>query len=139
MGYFILVVVIAFALVAIFITIYTRRVVDSALTDPFRAAESITNGNFPKKWYMQINRRLALKRVIPALTPEASGTEQALQKIDRLIRFFVKSPFFENAEARELLLTQLKETRQRWAKMTWEEIGKEYRSGAYSTVEDKPI
>lgn len=139
MGPFLLVFVIAFVLVTIFIVVYTRRVADSALTDQFRAAESITNGNFPKKWYMQINRRLVLKRVIPALTPETSGTEQALQKIDRLIRFFEKSLFFENAAVRELLLTQLKETRQRWSKMTWEEIGKEYGSGAYSTVEDKPV
>lgn len=44
--------------------------------------------------------------------------------IDRLIQFFEKSPFFENAEARELLLRQLKETRQRWSTMTWEEIEK---------------
>jgi hypothetical protein len=126
MGPFLLVFVIAFVLVIIFIAVYTRRVADLALTDQFRAAESITNGNFPKKWYMQINRCLALKRVIPALTPEASGTGQALQKIDRLIRFFEKSPFLENAEARELLLNQLKETRQRWSKMTWEEIEKEW-------------
>jgi len=117
---------VAFAIIAGLLAVYMRRVADIALTDQFRAAESITNGNFPKKWDMQINRRLALKRVIPALTAEASGTEQALQKIDRLIRFFEKSPFFENAEARELLLTQLKETRQRWAKMTWEEIEKEW-------------
>ena len=108
-----------------FIAVYIRRVADLALTDQFRAAESITNGSFPKKWHRQINHCLTLKHVIPGLAPEASGTGQALQKLDRLIRFFEKSPFYENAEARELLLTQLKETRQRWAKMTWEEIGKE--------------
>ena len=125
MGPFLLVFVIAFVLVIIFIVVYTRRVADLALTDLFLAAESITNGNFPKKWHRQINRSLRLKRVIPALTPEPSGTGQALQKIDRLIRFFEKSPFFENAEARELLLTQLKENRQRWANMTWEEISRE--------------
>jgi transcription termination factor Rho len=117
---------VAFAIIAGLLAVYMRRVADIALTDQFRAAESITNGNFPKKWDMQINRRLALKRVIPALTAEASGTEQALQKIDRLIRFFEKSPFFENAETRELLITHLMETRQRWAKMTWEEIEKEW-------------
>jgi glutamine synthetase adenylyltransferase len=139
MGPFLLVLVIAFALITIFIAAYTRRVADAALTDPFRAAESITNGKFPEKWVAQINRRLALKRLMPALMPEVSGTGQALQKIDRLIRFFEKSPFFENKEARELLLSRLKETRQRWEQMTWEEIGEENRSGANSTADDKPV
>jgi hypothetical protein len=139
MGAFLLVVVIAFAMVIIFIITYTRYVADAALTDPFRAAESITNGNFPEKWYTQISQCLALKRLLPVISPEASETEQALQKIDKLIRFFEKSPFYENAVARELLLTRLKETRQHWVQMTWEEIRKEYRSRTYSTVEDKPV
>jgi hypothetical protein len=131
--------VIAFALVATFIIIYLRRVADLAITDQFRAAESITNGRFPKKWYPEINRRLVLKRVLPSFLFEASGTEQALQKIDRLIRFFEKSPFFESAEARELLLTQLEETRQCWANSTWEETGKEFGPEAYPTVENKSL
>lgn len=120
MGFLLLVLVVTFALIITFIMIYTRRVVDAVLTDPFRAAESITDGKFPEKWVMQINRRL-----VPGLQPKTSGTELALQKIDKLIRFFEKSPFYENAEARELLLTQLKETRQRWVQMTWEEIRKD--------------
>ena len=124
MGIVLLAAAIAFALVIIFIVTYMRRVADYAITDQFRAAESITNGRFPKKWAMQIDRRLAFMTIIPGKTPRASGTEQALQKLERLIRFFEKSPFFENAQARELLLTQLKETRQRWAEMTWEEIEK---------------
>jgi len=126
MGSYLLIVVIAFALVVFFIMVYTRRVADSALTDQFRAAESITNGGFPEKWLRQINRQLAIQRLLPILKPEASGTGQSLSKIDRLIRFFEKSPFFENAEARQLLLAQLKEVRQRWENMTWEEIEKEY-------------
>lgn len=124
MGSFLLFFVIAFALVTTFIIFYTRWVADSALTDQFRAAESITNGAFPEKWSKQINQRLAYKHLFPALQPETSGTRQALQKIDRLIRFFERSPFFENAEAREQLLAQLKEVRQRWEDMTWEEIEK---------------
>lgn len=122
MSFFLVALFILFCLVLLLVTGYTRLIVNSALTDPFRAAESISNGKFPEKWGTQINRQLALKRLIPVLPTHVSGTRQALRKLDRLIRFFDKSSFFENAEARELLLTQLKETRQRWAVMTWEEI-----------------
>jgi len=125
MIFFLIVFVIVFAVVVFLIAIYTRQVADMALTGQFRAAENITNGHFPQKWAVQINRRLALQRMIPVITPEVSGIELALQKLDRLVRFFEKSPFFENAQARELLLSQLKETRQRWSTMTWEEIEKE--------------
>jgi hypothetical protein len=133
MGSFLLVLVVSFALIITCIAIYTRRVVDAALTDPFRAAESITNRRFPQKWAVQIKRRLMLKRMIPLLFSNATGTIYALQKMDRLIRFFEKSPFFETPEARELLLTQLKEIRQHWAKLTWEEIGNEYTNGQFSS------
>ena len=124
MGFYLLIVVIAFALVVFSITVYTRRVADSALTDQFRAAESITNGCFPEKWLKQINRRQAIQRLFPFQKSETSETGQALRKIDRLIQFFEKSPFFENVEARDLLLSRLKETRQCWSTMTWEEIEK---------------
>jgi len=126
MGSFLLYFVIVFALVTTIIIFYTRWVADSALTDQFRAAESITNGAFPEKWSKQINQRLAYEHLLPALQLETSGTKQALQKIDKLIRFFEKNSFFENAEARELLLAQLKDVRQRWENMTWEEIETEY-------------
>ena len=129
MGFYLLILVIAFALVVFSITVYTRRVADSALTDQFRAAESITNGRFPEKWLKQINRRLAIQRLLPFQKFKASETGQSLRKINRLIQFFEKSPFFENAEARDLLLSQLKETRQRWSAMTWEQIESEYRNG----------
>jgi hypothetical protein len=135
MGFYLLVLVIAFALVIFSITVYTRRVADSALTDQFRAAESIAKGGFPEKWLRQINRQLAIQRWLPNLITEVSGTGQSLSKIDRLIRFFEKSPFFENGEARDLLLAQLKETRQRWSRMTWEEIENEYRNGQFSPEE----
>jgi hypothetical protein len=125
MGLDLLIIFIALVLVVLLIAIYTRSVADAALTDPFRAAESIANGKFPQKWSAQIERRLALKRQMPGLFPEVSGTSQALQKIDRLIRYFDKSPFFDTAEARELLLSMLKETRQRWSTMTWEDIKRE--------------
>lgn len=74
MAFYLLIVVIAFALVVFSITVYTRRVADSALTDQFRAAESITNGCFPEKWLKQINRQLAIQRLLPILKPEASQT-----------------------------------------------------------------
>ena len=40
---FLTVFVVVFAIVVFFIAIYTRHVADMALTDPFLAAESITN------------------------------------------------------------------------------------------------
>lgn len=117
---------IAFALVAMIIIAFTRRVADVTLTDQFRAAESISNGRFPEKWFIQINQFLALRRMIPVQRSGSPGTKKAVEKIDRLIRFFEKSPFFETEEARELLLKRLKDTRQHWLNMTWDEIEKEY-------------
>ena len=130
---------IAFALVATFIAFYIRRVADLAITDQFRAAESIANGKFPEKWYVQINRRLERNRVLPSFIPATTGIKQALQNIDQLTRFFEKSPFFENAQVRDLLLSQLRETRQGWVNMTWEEISNGYRGISRSIDEETTI
>lgn len=133
MASFLLILLIAFILIVMWIAIYMQRVASSALTDQFRAAESISNGSFPDKWFKEINRRQSLKRLLPRFQPEDSAKRQALQKIDKLIRYFEKSPFFENAAARDLLLLQLKETRQHWINLTWDEIEKEYIS--FSQIE----
>jgi hypothetical protein len=117
------------AVVAIIIglvSLYTRRVADVALTDPFRAAETIVNGRIPDRWVLQINRRLALPRV---LRGHVTGTELALAKIDKLVRFYANSPFFENDRARELLLAQLQDTRARWAGSTWDDVVAQYGGG----------
>jgi hypothetical protein len=112
-----------FAITVGFLIVYTRRVADVALTGQFRAGETIVNGRIPDRWVAQINRRLTSLRFLRRV---ASGTELALDKIDKLYRFYEKSPFFENERTRDLLLEQLRETRERWAKMTWEELVSEY-------------
>lgn len=117
---------VAFAIIARLLTVYMRWVADGALTDQFRAAETIVNGRIPDQWVVQINRRIAWRRRMRLLRRDVSGTELALAKIDKLYRFYENSPFFENEEARELLLIQLRETRERWAKITWEELVAEY-------------
>jgi hypothetical protein len=120
-----------FAIIVGFLVAYTRRVANVALTDQFRAGETIVDGRIPDQWVVQINRRLAFPRV---LHRDISGTELALDKIDKLYRFYEKSPFFENEKARELLLEQLQETRERWAKMTWEELVSECNTAFDRTV-----
>ena len=120
----------AFALIARLLAAYMRRVADLTLTDQFRAAETIVNGRVPDKWVVQINRRLAIGDKMSLFRRDVSGTELALAKIDKLYRFYENNPFFETAEARELLLTELRETRGRWAKMTWEELVSEHNGGA---------
>jgi len=112
----------AFAVVTLLLTLYVRRVADVALTDQFRAGEAIANGRVPDKWVLQIKRRIAWRSRLPIFRRDVSGTELALAKIDKLYRFYENSPFYETAEAREMLLTQLRETRERWAIMVWEEL-----------------
>ena len=112
----------AFAVIVGFVTVYARRVADVALTDQFRAAETIVDGHIPDQWVAQINRRIAWEGGLPLFRRDVSGTELLLSKIDKLVRFYESSPFYENAETRELLLAQLRETRERWAKMTWAEL-----------------
>ena len=119
-----------FAMIVGFLIVYVRRVADVALTDQFRAAETIVNGRVPDKWVLQINRRIAWESRLPLVRRDVSGTELALDKIDKLYRFYENSPFFENEKARELLLTQLRETRERWGKMTWAELVSEHNGGA---------
>ena len=84
-------------------------------------------GSSEPRWVVQINRRL----VAPGwLRHHAGGTELALAKIDKLVRFYENSPFYETTQARELLLTELQDTRERWAKMTWAELVSEHNGGA---------
>lgn len=109
----------AFAIIVGFIVVYMRRVADVVLTDQFRAAETIVDGRIPDQWAAQINRRLAAPRF---LRRGVTGTELALDKMDKLVLFYENSPFFENAETRELLLAQLRETREHWVKIGWDEI-----------------
>jgi hypothetical protein len=116
----------AFALIARLLAAYMRRVTDLTLTDQFRAAETIVNGRVPDHWVLQIKRRIAWESRLPFFRRDVSGTELLLAKIDKLYRFYENSPFYENAEARELLLTELRETRGRWAKMTWEGLISEH-------------
>jgi len=120
---------VAFAIIVGLLAVYTRRVAEVALTDQFRAGEAIVSGRIPDQWVVQINRRIAWRGVIRLLGRDVPGTGLALAKIDKLLRFYENSSFYENAEARELLLTELRETRGRWAKMTWEELVSEHNGG----------
>ena len=114
---------VAFAIIAGLLAVYMRRVADIALTDQFRAAETIVNGRIPEQWVAQINRRIARRGIMRLFLRDVTGIELALAKIDKLYRFYENSPFFEDAKARELLLSQLQETRKRWgAQVTWEEL-----------------
>ena len=122
----------ATAIIVALLAAYTRRVADLTLTDKFRAAEAIVDGRVPAQWVVQINRRMAWGGLMRLFGRDVSGTQLALAKIDRLVRFYENSPFYENAEARELLLTELRETRGRWARMTWEELVSEHNGGARS-------
>ena len=116
----------AFAAITVFLVAYTRRVANVALTDHFRAGEAIANGHIPNQWVVQIKRRLAWGQRLPFLKRDVSGTDLALEKMDTLYRFFEKSPFFENAAARRLLLGRLREMRERWERMAWHEVVSEY-------------
>jgi hypothetical protein len=109
-----------FAIIVAFLIMYMRRVTDMALTEQFRAAESIVSGHIPDQWIAQINRRIAIRRATRLFHHEVNGIELVLDKINNLYRFFENSPFIENEKTRQLLLEQLRETRERWAKMTWE-------------------
>jgi hypothetical protein len=119
---FALSVAVIIAVIVGFLTVYMRKVADVALTDQFRAAETIVAGHIPDRWIAQINRRIGNKWATRLTHHEVNGIELALDKIDKLYSFYENSPFFENAEARDLLLSQLQETRERWVKMTWDEL-----------------
>ena len=73
---------------------------------------------------MQIDRRLNRLRQPFWPAGKRSGTELALRKLDKLTRFFESSTFFENDDAKEMLLDQLETTHQRWERMPWEALRK---------------
>jgi hypothetical protein len=122
----VLLVVFGVAIVVGLVTVYTRQVATAALTDPFRAGEAIVEGRIPAKWVAQIERRQALRRVLRLFGRDVSAKELILAKFDKLYRFYENSPFFENDSVRELMLTELQETRARWARMTWESLMAEH-------------
>ena len=121
-GTFIIILIVAFVVVMRFLVTYLRQVTDRALTTHFRAAEAISDGSIPDHWVVQINRQISRNRVLGRFRSKKSHTELAVEKIDKLYRFFENSPFYENDEARETLLQQLQQTRTRWAQATWEEL-----------------
>ena len=128
---------VAFAIVIGLLIVYTRRVADVALTSQFRAAEAIVAERVPAHWVAQIRRRLSLRALFRLFGRDATAEELVMAKIDRLLRFFDRSPFYENPETRQLLLTKLRETRARWSEMTWNELLQEF-SGACDDVSDDP-
>ena len=122
----VLLVVAGVAIVVWLVTVYTRQVASAALTDPFRAGEEIVEGRVPAKWVSQVERRLALQRALRLIGRDASAKELILAKFDKLYRFYENSPFFENDSVRELMLAELRETRARWAEMTWPSLMAEH-------------
>ena len=122
----VLLVVFGVAIVVWLVTVYTRQVATAALTDPFRAGEAIVEGRVPAKWVAQIERRQALRGVLRLIGRDVSAKELILAKFDKLYRFYENSPFFENDSVRELMLTELRETRARWAGMTSESLMAEH-------------
>ena len=113
---------IGIAVLVLFLAKYTRRIGDTAITDNFRAAESIAGGQIPARWRNQINLQLKLRKIGIPFPANSSGTGIALIKIQQLYAFFEKSKFFDSEETRSLLLKTLNETRERWRSMAWEEI-----------------
>jgi len=132
--------IMAFAIVAFILSAYTRRIAEVALTEKFRAAETITEGGVPGEWIATIKRRIARKGMMRFLTGEVSGQQLALAKLDKLCYFYEHSPFFQNEDSRRLLLRRLQETREQWAGATWEELaaasGKVADSGARAEKRD---
>lgn len=128
---------IGIAILVLFLANYTRRIGDTALTDNFRAAESIAGGRIPAKWRTQINLQIKRRRMGFAFQSNNSGSDLALKKINQLYMFFENSKFFDTEEARSLLLKTLNETRDRWRSMAWEEILEESDSAAAKDKADR--
>lgn len=46
----------------------------------------------------------------------------ALKRLDRIVRYFEKTPFVENEQVRAQLLEQLDDAWERWQTATWEDM-----------------
>jgi hypothetical protein len=118
----ILLFVIGFILFTGLILVVYQRVIGAALTEPFRAAETIVNGGVPTGWLAQINRQLAWRRLF---LPKRGGPDAVallIKKIDRLHRYFENNSFYESIEARQVMLSRLRAARLRWCGLTWTEL-----------------
>ena len=131
----VLLVVAGVVIVVGLVTVYTRQVATTALTDPFRAGEAVLEGRIPAQWVVQIERRQALRGVLRLIRRDLSAKELILAKFDKLYRFYESSPFFENDSVRELMLTELQATRARWAGMTSESLMAEHAEKALAPGE----
>ncbi len=134
---FVIFTLLAFAVLTGVIMAYLRWVANRVLTDRFRDAESIVNGQVPERWISQINRRLNRRRFSHPCQSPVSGTQLVLEKLDQLQGFFENSPFFETAEARQLLLTQLQERRRHWAALSWEALLTEHTTSQVTRLPDR--
>ncbi len=90
----------------------TNRAAHSAVTRYFKASEYILEtGEPPREWLAP-----PLRRRIFNSAPSPVTNDEVLERLDDLFRFFEQCSFFEDELAREQLLSQLTEIRERWTK-----------------------
>ena len=88
----------------------TNRAAETAVTRYFKACEHILEtGEPPSEWLVPPRRT---RIFIPA--PDAATHDDILKRLDELHRFFEHCRFFEDEWAREQLLSQLEDVRERW-------------------------
>ena len=112
-----LVVVIGFALIARLIISYAARVTEKMMNGRFKDVETIINNkSVPETWIEQVEIREQFLRMFYLNSPNRKEKEKKLiiNRLEKLIKYFKKCPFFENPESRSSALDTLEKTRIDW-------------------------
>jgi len=99
-----------------------------SVEEKHRAAEIIiSTGKIPEMWIGEIGKRIRtlekLENRAEDLVAEQKKTKMAaVRRLDNLKKYFRKSKFVQDEEARNILIDKLNKVKVVWEQRSWEEI-----------------
>lgn len=103
---------------------YASRLTATFVGTRLEDAETIVQtGRVPITWlYSFPAKRRSNTRIGGEPEPRRMNKRMALKRLDRIVRYFEKTPFVENEQVRAQLLEQLDDAWERWQTATWEDM-----------------
>ena len=96
------------------IILYSEKILSTMVEKKHRDAEAIlTTGIVPPNW---------AKRSIYYFVGEGISKSITLRRLNRVIKYFQRTPLIESDDAREILVGRLRGIETSWRKMNWKEM-----------------
>ncbi len=120
-----LTVVTVFILFVRLIISYATRITEKMMKEKFEDIETIINlGSVPEKWIKQVERRGQFLRLLKIKSTNGKEKEkkQIINRLEKLIKYFEKCPFFEDRESRDTTLDSLEKKVTEWKEKARKEL-----------------